>query len=112
MLPSLAEEAPGGADWIHEIKHDGFRTLLVVDRGITTAWTRGENDWTTRYPAIVAAASSLDRHSAVIDGEVIVQEDTVPAKNHNTCLDVADREDFVRHLMQGINVNGISVWRP
>jgi hypothetical protein len=29
MLPSLVLDAPAGDDWIHEIKFDGYRALLV-----------------------------------------------------------------------------------
>src|SRR6476620_4330912 len=29
QLPSLTEHPPEGADWIHEVKHDGYRTMLV-----------------------------------------------------------------------------------
>src|SRR5579871_4369769 len=74
MLPSLAKEAPAGDHWIHEVKHDGYRTLLVVDRGNAQAFTRQRNDWTARYPGIVTAAGKLNCRSAVIDGEVVVQD--------------------------------------
>jgi ATP-dependent DNA ligase len=30
-LPSLADALPSGPDWVHEIKHDGFR--MMVRRG-------------------------------------------------------------------------------
>jgi ATP-dependent DNA ligase len=30
-LPSLADRAPDGPDWLHEIKHDGFRMLARRD---------------------------------------------------------------------------------
>jgi DNA ligase D-like protein (predicted ligase) len=75
MLPSLASEPPASDHWLHEIKHDGFRTLLVVDRGKVRAFTRNRNEWTGRYPGIVAAAEKLRCRSAVIDGEVIVQDE-------------------------------------
>src|SRR5579859_6227179 len=73
MLPSLAAEPPASDHWIHEIKHDGYRTLLLVDDGKVQAFTRNRNDWTDRYRGIVAAAGKLRCRSAVIDGEVIVQ---------------------------------------
>jgi DNA ligase D-like protein (predicted ligase) len=75
MLPSLAAEPPASDKWQHEIKHDGYRTLLVVDRGAVRAYTRNRNDWTDRYRPIVAAAAGLRCRSAVIDGEVIVQDE-------------------------------------
>jgi ATP-dependent DNA ligase len=76
MLPSQALEPPASDHWLHEIKHDGFRTLLLVNDGKVQAFTRNGNDWTARYPAIVAAAAKLRCRSAVIDGEVIVQDET------------------------------------
>ena len=71
MLPSLVVEPPTGGHWIYEVKHDGYRTLLLVDGGQATAITRNRNDWTSVYPGIVAAASRLKCRSAIVDGEVI-----------------------------------------
>jgi ATP-dependent DNA ligase len=31
MLPSLAIEPPRGEHWIHEIRFDGYRTVLVIE---------------------------------------------------------------------------------
>lgn len=75
MLPSLTAEPPSSDHWIHEIKHDGFRTMLLVDGGTVRAFTRNHNDWTARYPGIVAAAAKLRCRSAILDGEVIVQDE-------------------------------------
>jgi ATP-dependent DNA ligase len=47
-----------------------------VNDGKVQAFTRNGNDWTARYPAIVAAAEKLRCRSAVIDGEVIVQDES------------------------------------
>jgi hypothetical protein len=33
MLPSLALEPPGGEHWIHEIKFDGYRTVVIIADG-------------------------------------------------------------------------------
>jgi ATP-dependent DNA ligase len=32
-LPTLVPEPPTGDGWIHEIKYDGYRTLIVIDCG-------------------------------------------------------------------------------
>ena len=32
-LPTLIPESPTGEGWIHEIKYDGYRTLIVIDCG-------------------------------------------------------------------------------
>src|SRR5262245_10772131 len=74
MLPSLVLEPPASDNWCHEIKHDGFRTMLVVDSGTARAFSRNGFNWSDRYRPIVEAASKLRCRSAVIDGEVIVQD--------------------------------------
>src|SRR5688500_8837066 len=40
QVPLLSPEPPEGDGWIHEIKHDGFRTLLRIDPGDVRAFTR------------------------------------------------------------------------
>jgi bifunctional non-homologous end joining protein LigD len=44
QIPTLSREPPTGGGWIHEIKHDGFRTLLRIERGKGQAFTRNGND--------------------------------------------------------------------
>jgi bifunctional non-homologous end joining protein LigD len=74
QLPSLTEHPPEGASWIHEVKHDGYRTMLVIERGSALAYTRNGHDWSDRYSDIIAAARKLSCRSAILDGEVIVQD--------------------------------------
>ena len=69
------DQPPQGDEWLHEIKHDGYRTLVVVDSGDARAYTRTGLDWTKRYPGIVNAAAKLKCRSAIFDGEVIVQDE-------------------------------------
>jgi bifunctional non-homologous end joining protein LigD len=75
QIPALSAEPPKGQGGIHEIKHDGFRTLLRIDRGKGQAFTRNGYDWSHRYQRIVEACASFSCGSALIDGEVIVQNE-------------------------------------
>ena len=59
MLPSLALEPPGGEHWIHEIKFDGYRTVVIIADGEARAFTRNRLDWSDYYRPIVEAASTL-----------------------------------------------------
>jgi hypothetical protein len=45
QLPNLTDQPPEGSDWIHEVKHDGYRTMLVVERGSARTYTRNGHDW-------------------------------------------------------------------
>ena len=73
QLASPVDEPPEGKHWIHEIKHDGYRSQVVVERGEARVFTRNGYDWSDRYPSIVRAAANLRCQSAIIDGETIVQ---------------------------------------
>ena len=75
QLATSVDHPPPRAGWIHEVKHDGYRTLLIVERRKARAYTRNGFDWTDRYPAITKAAANLDCRSAIIDGEIIVQNE-------------------------------------
>ena len=57
QLASLVDQPPEGRHWIHEIKHDGYRCIVIVERGGALVYTRNGYDWSDRYPSIVRAAS-------------------------------------------------------
>lgn len=75
MEPALVDEPPEGDGWIHEIKYDGFRTQLILQNGGAHAFTRRGHDWTGRYQPIVDEAANLPAGTAIIDGEMIVQDE-------------------------------------
>jgi bifunctional non-homologous end joining protein LigD len=60
---------PSGSDWLHEIKHDGFRVIARKKGAQVRLYSRPGNDLTYRFPLIVntlarcarAPASSTER---------------------------------------------------
>lgn len=75
MDPRLADAPPKGDGWLHEIKYDGYRTQLLIEDGQARAFTRRGHDWTEKYGPIVDVAKALPCTSAIIDGELIVQDE-------------------------------------
>ncbi len=75
LLPTLVDEPPEGSQWQHELKYDGYRTLIVVDYGKGRAFAHNRFNWTDKYTPIVGEALRLGCKSAAIDGEVIVQDE-------------------------------------
>jgi DNA ligase D-like protein (predicted ligase) len=75
QLATAVDHPPPRAGWIHEVKHDGYRTILIVEGRKARTFTRNGFDWSDRYPGITKAAAKLDSRSAIIDGEVIVQDE-------------------------------------
>ena len=69
-LPSPADRPPSGPDWVHEIKHDGYRLMARRDP-IGSLLTRNGHDWAPRYPLIVEAVNRLKARSCLIDGEAV-----------------------------------------
>ena len=74
-LPSLATKPPSGSEWIHEIKHDGYRLMIRRDTAGMRLLTRRGYDWTAHFPAITSAASMLRAKSFLIDGEAVCCDD-------------------------------------
>ena len=69
--PTRADQPPRTPNWIHEIKHDGYRLMVRRDSSGIRLITRNGNDWTERFPLIVAAVAALRVRSCLIDGEAV-----------------------------------------
>ena len=63
---------PDRPEWIHEIKHDGYRLIVQRDGKRVRLFTRNGHDWSGRYPLIVEAALRNRNSSFVIDGEAVL----------------------------------------
>jgi len=69
-LPSVAQTPPTGPDWIHEIKHDGFRIIGRRDGKKVRLISRKGKD------LVVQAIAELPVNSCIIDGEAIITDAT------------------------------------
>ncbi len=72
QLATLVSDPPPGDEWVHEIKLDGYRILLRIERGRVKLLTRNRQDWTARFPGVAEAAAALPVKEALLDGEVVV----------------------------------------
>src|SRR5712671_1930616 len=72
QLTKLVDQPPGGPEWLHEIKFDGYRMHARLDRATVRLLTRTGLDWTPKYPAIAAAIASLPAH--VLELEALVEK--------------------------------------
>jgi len=70
-LPSSALQPPSGEEWLHEIKHDGFRVIARKDGASVRLYSRPGNDLTKRFPLIVKGLAQLRLWSCIIDGEAV-----------------------------------------
>ena len=74
-LAALAAGAPRGDDWLHEIKFDGYRIEARLDHGHVKLLTRKGLDWTRRFEPIAQAVAALPASTALLDGELVVENE-------------------------------------
>jgi bifunctional non-homologous end joining protein LigD len=68
-LCELVDRAPSGKEWVHEVKFDGYRMQLRVEKHRVKLLTRRGLDWTAKFPTLAKAARELP--DCLIDGELV-----------------------------------------
>jgi bifunctional non-homologous end joining protein LigD len=76
-LPGFVEPAlcrlvvapPDSAGWIHEVKFDGYRMQMRVDKGRARLFTRRGLDWTNRFSEIAREGGGFP--DCLLDGEIV-----------------------------------------
>ncbi len=74
-LATLADEMPSGANWVHEVKFDGYRTVALIENGQARLLTRTGLDWTPKFQAIADELAKLPVKSAILDGEIVALDE-------------------------------------
>jgi bifunctional non-homologous end joining protein LigD len=72
-LCKLVDRPPSDPGWAHEVKLDGYRAQVRVQKGQVTIRTRTGLDWTERFKAIAQDAKILP--DCLIDGEVVALDE-------------------------------------
>ncbi len=73
QLCKLVDRPPSDPGWAHEVKLDGYRAQVRVQKGQVTIRTRTGLDWTERFKAIAQDAKILP--DCLIDGEVVALDE-------------------------------------
>ncbi|MGU9982242.1 DNA ligase D [Phreatobacter sp. HK31-P] len=108
-LASLKDRPPTGEGWVHEVKFDGYRVQAVLSGGRVRLLTRTGLDWTARFGRDFARAfDSLPCDSAVVDGEIVVLNDSgVSAfKELQAALSEGRREGMAYYAFDLLHLDG------
>jgi bifunctional non-homologous end joining protein LigD len=73
QLAKLVDRPPDRDGWGHEVKFDGYRAQVRVEKGKAVVRTRRGLDWTERFSAIAKEASAFP--DCIIDGEIVALDD-------------------------------------
>lgn len=74
MLATLVDKPFQDEKYIYEIKWDGYRLIAHVNDNEVRLQSRGAQDYTKKYPAVVQALKEYQR-SMILDGEVVYVND-------------------------------------
>jgi bifunctional non-homologous end joining protein LigD len=75
MLAEPVDEPFDGAEWLFEIKWDGYRALAFIADSRVRLVSRNQNDLTARYPELNDLAQFLRARAAILDGEVVALDE-------------------------------------
>ena len=73
MLATTVEGAFDRKDWIFEIKYDGYRTIAVIEPNSVNLFSRNKISFNKNFKTVADELLQIS-HSAVIDGEVVVED--------------------------------------
>lgn len=71
MLCTLTKDVVADADYLYEVKWDGYRIISFIENKKVRMNSRSSLDYTHKYPPVAKALKELG-HDAVLDGEVVV----------------------------------------
>jgi bifunctional non-homologous end joining protein LigD len=107
-LATLHATVPSGRGWGHEIKFDGYRIQARLDRRQVRLLTRKGLDWKEKFPNVAAAVAKLPARTALIDGEIVVEdEDGVSNFSElQAALKQGERERFIYYVFDLLHLDG------
>lgn len=78
VRPVLAREVPRGKEWAYELKLDGFRGMLYIEKGRGRLLSKTSKPLKRFQELADVLAQALPFQDAIFDGEVIVMGDAGP----------------------------------
>ncbi|KXF75348.1 DNA ligase [Paramesorhizobium deserti] len=114
VFATLQAKPPMGAEWLHEIKFDGYRLQARIEAGRVKLLTRSGLDWTKKFgKEVTEALRDLPVGSALIDGELVVETDAGASDFSALQTDLSDgRTDrFVFYVFDLLYLDGYDLRR-
>jgi bifunctional non-homologous end joining protein LigD len=75
QIVTSCPEPPDGADWLHEVKHDGHRLLAIVAGGEVQLISRNGHNRTQLFRAPFGNLAAAGLPPLVLDGEIAVPDE-------------------------------------
>src|SRR5271169_2416560 len=75
MLATLVDKPFDDAEWLFEIKWDGYRAVAFLQDGKVRLFSRNQNDLTAEYPELTGLAQNVRARTAILDGEIVALDE-------------------------------------
>ena len=102
--PKLRPVPPRGPQWQHEVKFDGYRVQLHKPAMI---YSKNGSDFSKRFKPIMEAIALLPAITCIIDGELIVPDDTGASDFKALHLHLSD--DYLVWCFDLLEVDGVDL---
>jgi bifunctional non-homologous end joining protein LigD len=75
MLANIKEEPFDDPSWVFEKKYDGYRAVAVINPPEVDLFSRNELSFNSNFKPVAAELKKID-HTAVLDGEIVVEDES------------------------------------
>jgi bifunctional non-homologous end joining protein LigD len=75
MLATPVEKPFDDAEWLFEIKWDGYRAVSFLEGGSVRFVSRNQNDLTGQYPELGVLPQYVKAKAAILDGEIVALDE-------------------------------------
>jgi bifunctional non-homologous end joining protein LigD len=72
MGATITAKLPAGPEWMFEVKWDGVRGLIHIDKESLSIYTRNNNRCERQYPELQVLPHYIEAEQAILDGEIVV----------------------------------------
>ena len=108
MMAKLHDAAFDSADWVFEIKWDGYRAVCELDGENTRLYSRNGLSFEAKYPDVYEALKKIKK-KAIIDGEIVALDEN--GKPNFQLLQQFDPSTthLVYYVFDCLQINGKSI---
>ncbi|GGF05248.1 DNA ligase D [Flavobacterium limi] len=75
MLANIKEKPFDDPEWVFEKKYDGYRTIAVINPPEVELFSRNELSFNRNFKSVADDLKKID-HTAILDGEVVVEDES------------------------------------
>jgi bifunctional non-homologous end joining protein LigD len=97
---------PEGAQWIYEVKWDGYRIIAVKDGKHAAVYSRNGEDFSERFPSVVFALKELNVSRAIFDGEMVALDANGRASFQELQNYKSTRHQITYYIFDLLHANG------